>query len=249
MELNDELYKVIHDLRLAPIPLGGPSVLDASTFRWILRLMLYHPQGWPTFAGALGQLFVHESKRNLSAIAQSWGPVAAGTGLNVVSPDESNYGIMCSDSNTRTEDFEDVFAVSGALRGVSASLGDVGNTWTYPCARWPYHAKGAYDGGWEAGAVKTKNPPLFIGNTFDPVSPLANAYNGSEIFTGAGVLEHGGVGHGLLNHPSLCTAKAVRAYFQEGKLPEAGTACGADFDAFDASKTWKEAYLPELGWE
>jgi hypothetical protein len=35
-------------------------------------------------------------------------------------------------------------------------------------------------------------------------------------------------GHCSLAHPSLCTAKAVRAYFVDGVVPEYGTICVSD---------------------
>lgn len=245
--LNDAIYTLMNDLRDAPLPLGGTTVLDASAFKMALRITLYGPGLWPTFATALMELFQPVDDRNMTALAETWALIASATDLTDAMPNESGPAIFCGDKNKRSNDFEEVFAVTGELVNISRTIGEVGNNLVYPCARWPYHAKGAYEGSWHE-TIKTRNPLLYVGNTYDPVSPLRNAYNGSQIFEGAGVLEHGGVGHGFLNHASLCTAKAVRAYFQEGKLPTKGVVCAPDYDAFDTTKTWRDAYIPELGW-
>jgi len=42
--------------------------------------------------------------------------------------------------------------------------------------------------------VKTKNPVLLIGSTYDPVTPIASAHNVSAGFEGSVVLERGGFG-------------------------------------------------------
>ncbi|RYP63535.1 hypothetical protein DL771_009231 [Monosporascus sp. 5C6A] len=162
--------------------------------------------------------------------------------------DESLFGIYCSDKNTRTDSFEEIFAVREELVGVSKALGDVANNLVYLCARWPYHAKGGYESDWNE-IIKMANPMLFVGTRYDPVTPIRNAYSNSEVFVGSGVLTHGGIGYGVTGYPSLCTAKAIRAYFQDAELPAEDLDCTADHDAFDTTKTWKDSYLPELGWE
>lgn len=44
----------------------------------------------------------------------------------------------------------------------------------------------------------------------------------------ASLLIQNGYGHCSLAHPSLCTAKKIRAYLLDGKLPEDGTVCDSD---------------------
>jgi hypothetical protein len=41
--------------------------------------------------------------------------------------------------------------------------------------------------------------------------------------------------HTSLSAPSLCTAKHVRAYFQDGTVPTNGTVCEADIAPFQAT--------------
>ena len=50
----------------------------------------------------------------------------------------------------------------------------------------------------------------------------------SSRFTDSVVLQHDAEGHCSFTAPSICTAKAVRRYFQTGALPEPGTICEAD---------------------
>ena len=45
--------------------------------------------------------------------------------------------------------------------------------------------------------------------------------------------------HGLMSHPSSCTAKAVSAYFANGTIPESGTECEPDLPVFE--------YIESLG--
>ncbi|CAI4212347.1 unnamed protein product [Parascedosporium putredinis] len=95
--------------------------------------------------------------------------------------------------------------------------------YVYACALWPFEAKERYEGDFH---VKTKNPLLFIGNTYDPVTPLASAKNMSAGFEGSVVLQHNGFG------PSNCTIKAIQKYFASGELPEADTVCEPNLPLF-----------------
>lgn len=79
------------------------------------------------------------------------------------------------------------------------------------------------------------HPLLLIGNTYDTVTPLANAQRAArELFPDGNsrVLQHDAEGHCSHGTPSLCTAKAVRAYFQTGELPPLGTVCESDKKPF-----------------
>ena len=53
-------------------------------------------------------------------------------------------------------------------------------------------AKERYTGGFSD--IKTKNPLLFVGNTYDPLTPFVSAQNASAAFEGSVVLQHDGYG-------------------------------------------------------
>lgn len=74
---------------------------------------------------------------------------------------------------------------------------------------WKMAAKERYTGGFSN--IKTKHPLLFVGNTYDPLTPLASARNASAAFDGSVVLQHDGYGHTSASQPSLCTAKVRKS--------------------------------------
>jgi hypothetical protein len=45
----------------------------------------------------------------------------------------------------------------------------------------------------------------------------------TSAFEGSSLVQHDGYGHCSISQPSLCTTKAVRAYFKDGTLPDPGT--------------------------
>ena len=61
------------------------------------------------------------------------------------------------------------------------------------------------------------------------------------------LLTHKGVGHGVFGHPSLCTGHAIRAYFANGTLPEEGTECEPDVEAWDVPDMVEELGGPVSG--
>lgn len=69
---------------------------------------------------------------------------------------------------------------------------------------------------------KTAEPILVLSTTYDPVCPFISAKKAHNSFEGAGFVEQKSYGHCSLSMPSLCTAKHVQRYFNEGILPEAG---------------------------
>ena len=59
------------------------------------------------------------------------------------------------------------------------------------CAQWKIEPKERYTGDFN---VKTKSPVLFIGNTFDGLTPLVSAKNVSSTFEGSALLTVDGYG-------------------------------------------------------
>lgn len=69
---------------------------------------------------------------------------------------------------------------------------------------------------------KTAEPILVVSTTWDPACPLASAKKAHDSFEGSGFVEQKCYGHCSLSVPSLCTAKHIKRYFNDGVLPEAG---------------------------
>ena len=67
--------------------------------------------------------------------------------------------------------------------------------------------------------INTSFPLLFIGNTYDPVTPLRFALSMSQRFQNAGLIELQGSGHCSYSAVSACALRAIRAYFRQGIVP------------------------------
>ncbi|CAD0107862.1 unnamed protein product [Aureobasidium uvarum] len=146
-----------------------------------------------------------------------------------------HLAIMCSDAeskiNTTKEQVEELM---GDLMEQSKMFGDVWATSMIPCTQWHARPKWPYTGHLNA---TTAHPILFIGNTFDPVTPIRNAYKMSTGFSGSVVLHQDTAGHG--------SSSGVRAYFQTGELPKLDTTCHPDRVPLDGFDKEVEHPLPE----
>lgn len=88
-------------------------------------------------------------------------------------------------------------------------------------------------------------PILFTSSRLDPVTPLYTAYLLSNDHPGSAVLIHETVGHcAALSAWIDCFNEAVRAYFDDGIVPENGTACDTTCKPF--SKEGKCLPPPEV---
>jgi hypothetical protein len=100
------------------------------------------------------------------------------------------------------------------------------------------------------GPTNTSFPLLVIGNTADPVCPLASAKKMSKYFKGSVLLtvDTPGVSrlfalarssqadtrvqHTSLAATSPCSSLAMRSYIRDGVLPKPGTVCGIEDKLF-----------------
>ncbi|KAI1428713.1 alpha/beta-hydrolase [Xylaria sp. FL1777] len=84
--------------------------------------------------------------------------------------------------------------------------------------------------------VETVHPLLILTATYDPVCPLVSAQSAQKAYKGSQIVEVQGYGHCSTAVPSICLARHVRAYLNEGTVPASHTKCKVD-----------GGYFPELG--
>ncbi|RAK74767.1 alpha/beta hydrolase [Aspergillus fijiensis CBS 313.89] len=137
--------------------------------------------------------------------------------------DEAQMSILCSDGqDIRGMNKETFRNYWHTLRNQSETVGDIWAEIRFGCIEWKARPAWQFDA---PIAGNTSHPLLFAGNTYDPVTPLRNAFAMSKQFPGSVVLQQNSVGHCTLSGPSLCSAKVIRGYFQTGELPSHGKVC------------------------
>ncbi|KAJ3549577.1 hypothetical protein NM208_g435 [Fusarium decemcellulare] len=143
------------------------------------------------------------------------------------------HGIACAESALRAKSLDELYSVIQYQAGKS-NWADTFGPQVWPCAQWPVKAVEIFEGA--IRNVTTKVPALFVNGAYDPITPLRGAWEASASFPMSRVLIHKGHGHGVMNHPSNCTIKAITEYFEEGKLPKNGVECEPDQTAFELYK-------------
>lgn len=159
---------------------------------------------------------------------------------------DSYYGILCSDvADMRGRTKEQYKEYTRLLIAQSSTIGAVWSENLMPCTAWQAQAAWRYDGAFKSQPAR---PALFIGNSYDPVTPLRNAHKMSSLFAHSAVLQQNSEGHCSYGSVSLCTGKAVRAYFQNGTMPRGsapGTSAVCDPDILPMSE-YASAKKPAL---
>lgn len=80
--------------------------------------------------------------------------------------------------------------------------------------------------------VETAHPLLILTTSYDPICPVQGAFVARDRFVGSQIVESKVYGHCAGAMPSLCVARHVKAYFDEGKVPENHTLCELEGDYF-----------------
>ncbi|KAI0116151.1 TAP-like protein-domain-containing protein [Hypoxylon sp. NC0597] len=226
-QLEATMAQLWHTMRNNPPVYSGPLlpypiVFDYSTFISYIFNTLYHPNRFPDLANSLNDL-LHGNLETIAEALLTNGPPAQ---VNA----QAILGIRCGDKKLRTDKLSDLEPIFEEYRKTSKWFWDWNwGGYVIPCAQWKFHAKERYEGDFN---VKTKYPLLFVGNSFDPVTPLISARNMSSGFEGSALLTHNGHGHTSLSQRSNCTDAVIQDYILEGKLPSPGTVCEPNVPLF-----------------
>jgi hypothetical protein len=227
VELTDYIHVFLENLEQNPIPVYVNNTHYGSVTRESLVTngifpSMYRPSTiWPTLARNLAALMTGNSTPAFLAYNDDWiqGLITDETFLFVTTNDAYKSGIDAPLHGLHPiQNFS--LALPRQSKLISAYRGlDIYNraSWAYPTTHnfhphyYPKFPK-----------VKTAEPILIVSLTTDLVCPLISARKAWASFEGAGFIEQRSYGHCSTSMPSLCTAKHVRRYFNEGVLPEKG---------------------------
>jgi hypothetical protein len=184
------MYDLKYNPIVVPIPGGGYYLFEYTLLRELVLNMLYAPVLWPTFATFLDGLL----SRDMGPVVAYLSSLLAQT--SYLTP-EGLAAIKCSDVLTRTSTLAGILPVVEGRLNASKIAGDAADSVPMFCAQWKLDAKERYRGDFQ---VKTRNPVLVIGNTYDPVTPLVAARNLSAGLEGSVLLQHDGYGVCLFFH-------------------------------------------------
>lgn len=218
-EVEERLYEKFDELKYHPLPfpnttMAGAMILDDGQVKSLIRSSLYRPAGYPELSEMI-QLILNDELEELAQLSSASPPMDYG---------DSSMAITCSDNFLRTDDPEDVVPIIKKSMELSRFLGDWSSYSLLLCARWKLTLKQRFTRGFHDPVVLS-TPPLLVGTEHDVVTPLVSAVNASASFPGSSVVRFNTFGHGIAGQPSLCMAKAVREYFEDGVLPPADTTC------------------------
>lgn len=244
--------KLLHDIRDDPLSVPGnsqrgPEIITWSDIKMVVVNALYQPvMLGPIMAELLqditngtGRVFADYKQTARKPSCQSAQCEANGPfSEECISQDwndlEATAAVICTDAQDIGSFTEDEFRMYWrTLQDQSRTMGDLWAQTRLNCAGWRTRAKWRFSGPFTAN---TSHPILWLGNTLDPVTPLRNAKRMNERFPGSVLLQQDSAGHCSFTAPSLCTAKAVREYFQTGVMPKEGTVCKPDVKPFELGR-------------
>ncbi|RDW91638.1 hypothetical protein BP5796_02803 [Coleophoma crateriformis] len=128
------------------------------------------------------------------------------------------------------------------LRDQSIIEGEIWSELRIQCSKWPITSQDRFSGPF--GGV-TKTPMLFVSNTIDPATPIANGQKSVKNYAGARLLTIDGVGHSSLGPLNSCAFQHIATYFQTGVLPSSNMFCSIEAGAFGVTLTSNSS----MGWK
>lgn len=236
-DIRDRHYAILESLRTQPLAYniieGQPDIFTHDALRYLTFISLYSPL---TSFLNLSSIFVEVEKRlpegslPVDILGRKF-PLTCSAGGNDIANEalrniEALAAVMCSDTPSLTNMTIPFYKENlRVLKSLSPTIGDIWAAYALPCFGWNAQAK------WKPVFSTTDNnskkrkggaPILLIGNTADPVTPLANAYSMAKLFPegGAVVAVQEGEGHCTLAVPTKCMSSMIQTYFGTGQVPE-----------------------------
>ncbi|OAA70739.1 Alpha/beta hydrolase fold-1 [Akanthomyces lecanii RCEF 1005] len=223
-ELRENVTSVINSLYKSPasVYINGTVYGTVDDFDLRIRSLfqeMYSPAHWPALAQRLADL----QEGNATGVFLSY---VKDNALDNVP--EANLAVQMNDGQSgpafwpqgRMPLMEKLLPYFDKYRFALGDMMDfhVKQKWTTPKTH-TYRPK---------TKVETTSPLLILSTTYDPVSPYAAAQSAQKTFVGSRLVALDAYGHASIAMPSLCMAKHVRAYFENGALPEENVVCKPD---------------------
>lgn len=200
--LREKVYGLIYSLKYDPFVTGPDivsDVIDYTVVKNAIQSALLNPSTWPLLATGLHGLLTENAIEAKTVFSLSLPPPT----LFPNNGQEATAAIRFSDVSLERRNTTSFPQLLQEFYATSRLLGDYLSSLPPSYKDWPFKAKGAYMGNF---SVKTRSPMLFVGSKFDPLTPLANAWNASAEFEGSVVLKHGGY---VVSETLLTTSRPV----------------------------------------
>ncbi|KAI8989178.1 TAP-like protein-domain-containing protein [Trametes punicea] len=206
-----------------------PGILTNGRARLFLLGALESPSSWPSVAQAFDEAMNGDGSAVLNG--QKGGMYLSDLERSAVSCNDNKPFPPPTPEEIIDEQLWVLENVSRFSLAVVVSEPDAG------CQYWPVTPPERFLGPWNNSL---HNPILIISNTADPATPIANGKLVQETLGNSSrLLVQDSPGHCSLALPSLCTIRAMRAFFANGTLPEEGTVCSVDASPFPQVETVK----------
>ncbi|PWY96770.1 alpha/beta-hydrolase [Aspergillus sclerotioniger CBS 115572] len=255
--LKQRLTNILTDLKTTPLSTGYPSpeIITYSDVKRLLKVALYAPidlfpilatilsdleQGSATSMAEWKSMLRNEMQPPHCLHPECQSQPACRESCQYIFRIEVTAGIACLDLNQKLLNVAKETYWEEYLRPVVQSthwVGDAFADFAMPCASWEGRGPGSFDDNGPIGAESMSTPILFVSNSLDPVTPLADAHAMSALFNGSVVLEQLAEGHCSFASRSICTENHIRKYFQTGTLPTPGTQCETDVHPLGVEET------------
>ncbi|KAJ3101186.1 hypothetical protein HDU97_001598 [Phlyctochytrium planicorne] len=236
-----EFFQDLEELPLVAPDASIPGVVTKADAMGLLFNTLYRPKSYQAtskiFADAIVSRDGSAIKDRLSSVdnPQDFCPadITGGRG--------SFLTVKCNDGEDMSKYSIDFFRTGYERIRKASWLG--GPSWaesSITCKYWKSRPVERYAGPWNKAL---KNKILIVGNTFDPVTPLANAKRLHRFLSPSNssfLLIHNGFGHTSNGQPGSCTIQAIANYFVNGTFPDGGkietSECIAELPLFPKAK-------------
>ena len=220
--VNERYDALLASLAEEPLLLPGDIPLGVEQFQASIHGLLY----WPRNYAMLAQGLVAVEARDSETLA-----LLVGTGAPQTAVGPLALAIRGVDAAALRDTQEDLQDYATRMREVTKYFPAAVEGDRLFSAGWkvnPDHFRGPI------GSDNTSHPLLVIGNTYDPITPLAAAEKVSKLFAGSRLLQYDIPGHTSIAWNSPCILDHMRTYFRNGTLPEEGAKCEMTGDIFSA---------------